>query len=308
MLQGLANLLEVCTDRKIEGFVHLSSVMVYVDPPSADSVTESGTPMPHVNEYAATKFKQDQMVMAAAKNLPSAILCPPNITGAYSQYLTNLIDAIRVGEFALMDGGDAPCVVVDVDNLCHAIDQALNHCSAAPQRLFITDDEPVTWAMLTEPLARLAEISEIKSITEAELRSLRDRLNQPAETSLFRTLKHLVSSDVREAIRKEPKLAKIDIFFRKGIALLGPQVEDKLRLSIEGTPPVPRLPPQGVPLKVALAAQQLRGVRHSCEAAKQTIGYQPPRSFKESMEAFARWYRSHMGMDSSYWELLRLLG
>lgn len=307
MLQGLANLLEVCAGNKIQGFVHLSSVMVYGDPPSADSVTEAGTPQPQLSEYGAVKFKQDQMVMEAAKaGLPSAILCPPNITGAYSAYLANLVDAIQSGEFALMDEGDAPCVVVDVDNLCHAIDQALEHCSTAPQRLFITDDEPVTWKMLVEPLLDLAGVAEPRRISSAELRSLRDAANRPRPTSLLRSLKHLVSSDIREALRKDPLLAKFDLFVRRAVAKLGPAMEDRLRLSIEGTPPVPRLP-QGTPLKVALTAQQLRGVRHSCAAAKQAIGYQPPHSFEQSMAAFRRWYHAHTGRDSGYWPLLRML-
>jgi nucleoside-diphosphate-sugar epimerase len=306
MLRGLANLLEVSVDRKIEGFVHLSSVMVYGDPPSLDSVTESGTIPSDISGYGATKLKQDQMVIAAAKDLPSAILCPPNITGAYSQYIVNLINAIKNKTFALMDDGSAPCVIVDVDNLCHAIEQALDHCSKSPQRLFITDDEPTTWAMLTDSLMEFTDGSQIAGITESELRALRDRLNQKTQLSLIKSLKHLVSSDVREAIKKDPLLAKVDVFIRNGVALLGPKVEGMLRLSLEGTPTVPRLP-QGPVLNARLTAQQLRGVRHSCEMAKRNIGYQP-RSFKQSMEAFRRWYRCHYGMDSGYWDLLRHFG
>jgi len=305
MIKGLSNLLEVCAEHKIEGFVHLSSVMVYGDPPSADSLTETGTPMPHLSEYGTIKFKQDQMVMEAANNLPSAILCPPNITGPYSPYLINLLNTIQNGEFALLEQGEAPCVVVDVDNLCHAIDQALDHCSATPQRLFITDDEPITWRMLTDSLMELVEFSDLKTITEDELRTLHNG-SKPSEPSLFRSLKHLVSSEVREALRKDPMLTKLDILVRKGVAKLGSNLEDKLRLSIEGTPPVPKLP-QSPPLKTQLVAQQLRGVRHSCETAKRTIGYQPPRSFSESMAAFSRWNRSHQGMDSDNWSLIQRL-
>jgi len=306
MLKGLENLLEVCADSKIQGLVHLSSVMVYGDPPSANSITEEGTSQPHLSEYGMLKFKQDEIVAKAAKNVPSVILCPPNITGPYSPYLTGLVNAIQNEEFALMGDGSAPCVVVDVDNLCHAIYQALDYCSSSPQRLFITDDELSTWSMIIEPLMELAGVSELNSITEAELRVLRDNLNRPVKSSFFQSLKHLVSSDVRKAIRKDPMLAKIDIMARKSVSLVGYRVEDKLRSSIAGHPPVPKLP-QDTPLNVGLTAQQLRGVRHTCEKAKNTIGYVPTRSFKQSMDAFSRWYRRHNGLDSDYWPLLKML-
>src|SRR5215467_10593742 len=122
MIKGLSNLLAVCGERKVQGFVHLSSVMVYGDPPAPDSVTEDGETRPAKGTYGWTKLKQDQIVQRYAKaGLPAIILCPPNITGPYSPYLVALVEELRAGTFLALDGGSAVINIVDCENLCYAI-------------------------------------------------------------------------------------------------------------------------------------------------------------------------------------------
>ena len=48
--------------------------------------------------------------------------------------------------------GDAVCNVVDVNNLCHAIELALAEMHDRAERFFVTDDEPVTWRNVVTPL------------------------------------------------------------------------------------------------------------------------------------------------------------
>ena len=121
-----------------------------------------------------------------------------------------------------------------------------------------------------------------------------------------RTLKHLVSSEVREALRRDPLLAKMDSWLRRTVGRFGTKVEDALRSSIEWPRRVVR-PSDQKPLAVALCAQQLRGVRHSCERAKRDFGYRPEYSFADSMAAFEAWHRSHTGMETDAWPLLQQL-
>lgn len=52
---------------------------------------------------------------------------------------------------------------------------------------------------------------------------------------------------------------------------------------------------------------QLRNVRHSCQRARDLLGYQPPVSFRGSMDVFCDWYRRTHGFESSDWSLLREL-
>jgi nucleoside-diphosphate-sugar epimerase len=308
MLAGLENLLDVCAGLKVRGFVHLSSVLVYGDPPPSASTGEGADARPEPGTYGAIKLAQDNLVQrAAASGLPSTILCPPNIGGPYSSFLLGLLDAVRTDRFALLDSGDAVVNLVDVQNLCHAMELALELGSARPRRLFITDDAQTVWRDLVAPLAHLAERkSDLRTISVAALERLRDAERQQPPRSIGRSLKHLVSSDVREALRKDPLLARGELWIRRRIAGLGSRTESALRLSIEGPRQVPRIA-QEKPLAVGLCAQQLRGVRHSCAAAKEVLGYEPEVSFADSMHAFERWYRSHLGMNTAEWPLLQYI-
>src|SRR6185503_20073057 len=108
---------------RVQRFVHLSSVAVYGDPPPAESVHESAPTKPENGSYGWIKLQQDQLVKEAAiAGLPSVILCPPNISGPYSDYLVSLVDCLRGGRFAMLQDGSAPCNLVDVSNLSHAIE------------------------------------------------------------------------------------------------------------------------------------------------------------------------------------------
>ena len=128
MIDGLAHILDACRAAGVKRFVHLSSVIVYGDPPHPDSHHESaptGSPQ-DPDSYEALKRRQDEMVRRAVETgLPSVVLCPPNISGPFSLYIAGIVSALRSGAFALMDDGAGPCNLVDVRNLCHAIELAL---------------------------------------------------------------------------------------------------------------------------------------------------------------------------------------
>ena len=96
MLQGLKNLLAASRKRKIRRFVHLSSVAVYGDPPPPESTSEEAVAAPPPGSYGAEKLEQDNMVAAAcAAGLDCVVLCPPNISGLYSSFVSNVLSDIR---------------------------------------------------------------------------------------------------------------------------------------------------------------------------------------------------------------------
>jgi hypothetical protein len=172
--------------------------------------------------------------------------------------------------------------------------------------MFVTDDEETTWHDVIESLAPVAELNEpVPVITRQELSRLRLADSSPS-LSVVQSLKHLVSSDVRAAMRQDPLWAKVEQALGHGVTRLGKAMEERLRLSIAGPPPIPRVQ-RGPQYNAQLCIQQLRGVRHASDLAKQELGYKPLYTFAASMRAFCAWYRSQHGMDTGSWALLKQL-
>jgi len=307
MLDGLANLLRSASKHGVERFIHLSSVMIYGDPPVA--ATEDVLPAKQsLDTYGGLKFRQDEMVVAAARRgLSSCILVPPNISGPYSFYLLGILNALNAGQFALMDGGNAPVNLVDVENLCQAIELSLTNGGDAGERYFVTDDEKTSWAELVKDLQEL-QMTQVPSpaVSRAELEQIIWQLPKPKKASFLRSMKHLVSSDIREALRKDPFWEKVDHAIRGLIGKLGSRAEEKLRLSVEGPVAVNRRT-TGPNIDVRLSGQQLREGRHSIEKARRELGYSPAVSYAKSMDNFKTWYRRLHGLDGEFEKLLREL-
>jgi len=307
MVKGLQNLLAASQKHKVERFIHLSSVLVYGDPPPPESVHEEAQTHPAKGTYGWLKLQQDRMVLQACRaGLPSVILCPPNISGAYSPYLVRVLDALRAGAFALLDDGKTPCNVVDVANLAYAIELALDRGAADGKRMFVTDDEETTWHDVIAGLLPVAERTDpVPIISREEVLRLRLADSRPA-LSVVQSLKHLVSGDVRAAMRQDPWWAKVEQALGHGVTRLGKVVEERLRWAIAGPPPIPKVQ-RGPQYNAQLCIQQLRGVRHASDLAKHELGYQPLYTFAASMRAFCAWYRSQHGMDTGSWDLLKQL-
>lgn len=301
MLRGFRTLLEICAAQRVERFVHLSSVAVYGDPPPPDSQNEDGQTNPVRGTYGWVKLEQDRQLQRAARGgLSSVSLCPPNISGAYSPFMLALLAGLRQGRIPLVDGGQSPCNLVDVDNLTYALQLALERGPTDGRRLFVTDNDVATWTMvLAELRALLPQHAPAASNLASD--ALRDLLaaQRPPRASLWKSAKHLVSSDVREVLRRDPLLASFDRVLRGSVALLGTGTEERLRLAIEppGTANAARPSTQ---FDLRLAAQQFRKVVHSPGRAIESIGYQPPHSFAASMAAFRRWQRTITGAESRF--------
>ena len=307
MLKGLKHLLTACRAHGVQRFVHLSSVAVYGDPPPRESVHETAPTKPEAASYGWVKLQQDDMVKEAAQaGLSSIVLCPPNISGPYSDYLVSIVECLRGGRFALLEDGATPCNLVDVSNLSHAIELALDHGPRDGSRLFVTDGGEISWRTVVNNLLPLVPGAPPVQSLGREALARPNGSGQRTNRSLFRSMKHLVSSDVREALRKDPFWYDVDRMLRQAVTHMGAKVENSLRLSVEGPIKVAKVAP-GQALNWNLCRQQLRGVRHSSELAKTQIGYTPLYSLEQSMEAFRRWYRSHYGMDTAEWPLLRQL-
>lgn len=306
MVQGLRNLLHACVAAKIERLVHLSSVAVYGDPPPRESAREEAPARP-TDGYGRVKLEQDELVAAfVRKGLSSVVLCPPSITGAGSDFVLDVLNAVRQGRFALVDGGATAVNLVDVQNLARAAELALTCADADGRRIFVVDDEPATWREYADALLPWSEAEPPPSIARDEAQRLFPPAAPSEKSSPLASVKHLVSSDVRAALRKDPLLAKVDRAVRGMVAALPRSIEDSLRRRIEGPIRVPRAA-SVAPFDAYLTRLQLRGVKHQCERARRVLGYEPPHSFARSLDAFRSWYAALHGFGDRYWALARQL-
>jgi nucleoside-diphosphate-sugar epimerase len=216
-----------------------------------------------------------------------------------------VLDVLRAGTFGLLDDGKTPCNLVDVSNLAHAIELALDRGTANGKRMFITDDEETTWRDVIAGLTPVADLTDsVPVITSEELSRL--RADSKPSISVVQSLKRLVSRDVRVALRQDPLWAKAEEALGQSVTRLGKVAEERLRLWIAGPPPIPKVR-KGPQYNMHLCLQQLRGVRHASDLAKQELGYKPLYTFAASMRAFCAWYRSQHGMDTGSWDLLKQL-
>ncbi|GJL65754.1 MAG: hypothetical protein NPIRA05_07250 [Nitrospirales bacterium] len=305
MIDGLKILLEEAKHAQVQRFVHISSVLIYGDKPSPDSVHETAQPDPQTNAYGILKLKQDQLVQAAAQSgLPSTILCPPNIIGPSSYLLNGLVNMIKQDQFGLLDDGKTACATVDVANLAKAIELALFHGKGDGTRYFVTDNYNTTWAELTEHLLPLTGKTNAIGITRQEI----ERHTSISKVSYnpLRSFKHLVGSNVREALRMDPLLCKMDVFFRGLVGKLPGDLEEKVRLTVEGPTAIAKVT-NAAPINWQFCSAQMRGVYHSCDLLQKELNYTPEFTFHESMKAYIKWHNTMRGYDTEFSTILQRL-
>jgi nucleoside-diphosphate-sugar epimerase len=305
MLRGLENLLEASRRAKVQRFVHLSSVAAYGDV-DVSVLEESATARPTPHTYGWTKHRQDQLIERAdERGLSCTVLCPPNISGIYSPFLVDVLQTMMRRELALIGEGDAPCELVDVVNLVHAIRLALVAADTGPQRIFVTDGGTSTWASVAIGLAPLADGDMPLPSVSLEVAQRSWGANVMAEQSLGGALKHLFSSDVRGALKKDPWIAAAEKSLRSSIRKM-PALERALRRKFEKRPGVVRQA-RGPRYSARLMGQQLRNVRYSQARARTALNYEPIVGPEQSMAAFRAWYRDVCGWSDAAWPLTRHL-
>jgi len=302
------NLLEVCSAKKVQRLVHLSSISVYGESPDPESIHENAPPNVKKRTYGWAKLQQDELIAKAHRNgLSCAILCPANITGMRSKYLMELVSALRQGHIALVDNGQRPYCSTDVVNLCSAIELALSSNEADGRRMYINDGQGHTWGDVIDGLMELADGQPAPaSITEAQ--ALEIIALQPAEeVSLQTVFKKIVgNASIRDLIQKNPTLAGIYRGLRSSSKFFPPRLRARLLGSMEGRFHVAPSGPSS-PYDAKICMHQLRNVVPSTQRAQTILGYSPPLSFAQSMAMFRTWYKQAHGYGDEHWHLLHLL-
>ena len=308
MVPGLRNLMKTCLSEGIKRFVHISSSSVYGEPPPPESTSEDARPRPVKGTYPWYKLRQDQLVeQFHRKGLSSVVLCPPNISGPNSRYILMVLDALRDGSLILVDDGSLPCVLGDVTNLAAAIELALTAEGTDGRRMFVTDDEPVTWRDLVDALMPLADGAPAPdSITSAEAQAFLEAQGDDS-LSLPQAVKAILRlPQTREALKRSALAQRMHRTARWATGWLPGKLAGRVKALMQGRGPIAQT--GSCPSWSAqLVTHQLRKVRHSCDRCKSQLGYMPPLTFDGSMTDFRRWYEVLCGSGSKSWPLLREL-
>ena len=282
--------------------IHLSSVAVYGERPSPDSVNEDARPAAEKRSYGDFKARQDSIIQSACAkgDLRASVLCIPNVSGIYSPYMMFILDLIEAGKFALVDGGNQPAMLCDVQNVAQAIELAFSTDQLDGSRTFIMDREPTTWKNVVDELLPLA--TDTSSVPEINSEEAQRQLTNapPFIRGAFGTARQITAlPDVKRLVKQNITLTRSFIRWRARLGHLpkGPQARimstlkggGKASSALKDTS-MQNLDPRGL-------QHQLRGVRHSNKKAETTLGYEPEVSFEQSMQAFRKWYKAVHGLD-----------
>jgi len=312
IMYATRNLIASCKKHKVDRRVHLSSVAVYGESPAQASVSEQAAPAAEKGGYGHYKAKQDAMIQAACAKgeLRASVLCIPNVSGIYSPYLMFILELIESGKFALLDDGQQPAMLCDVQNVAQAIVLAFTTEHLDGSRTFIMDHEPTTWKDVVDQLLPLA--ADVDSVAFVPAENARQFLASapPFMRSAIGTAKKIVAvPEVKQLVKQNITLTRSFVRWRARFSHLPKGPRTKLVSLFKGSANSSRnetdtdlsqLDPRGI-------RHQLRGVRHSTEKARQTLGYEPEISFLDSMRAFRKWYRAAHGLNGGCAHLIAML-
>ncbi len=303
MIRGLKNLLNVCRRQQVARFVHLSSVAVYGTDLAAESISEEHLARAPQDSYGGLKAMQDEIVYKFRNQVGSSILCPPNITGLNSPFVCDLVTTMRQGSFALVGAGDNACHTIDVENLATAVKQALFAEKNLPERMFVLDDPLLPWRQMIEILASIDEINWAQ-ISADNVKALLPASHGTKKKKLTSSLKQVVSSDVRDALSKDPIWEDSIGIISNSVKKISSKLHTKMKHSTSSDQ-LPKL--QQNRWSTKYLSLQMRSMSYRLDRARSVFGYHPEISAEQSFSRFVNWYREVTGLNSEYRDLYKFI-
>lgn len=154
-IEGTRAVLEAARAAEVPRFVHLSTEAVLADGHPLRYVDETAPyPRRHAGDYARTKAVAEQLVLAAGnREFRTCAVRPRLVWGPGDTTLMPVVlDAVRQGRWAWIDGGDYLTSTCHVRNLCEGIVAAANR-GKGHRVYFLTDGAPVVFRDFVTRLA-----------------------------------------------------------------------------------------------------------------------------------------------------------
>ena len=141
-VEGTANLLKAAKAASVKRFVQLGAAAV---------VMGDMEPMLRVNEslprherswapYSASKARSEALVLGASRKgeFETVVVRPPMIWGAGMPTLDHMVETVKAGQFRWVGDGSQPMSTAHVDNVCHALELAVEK-GRAGETYFVSD-------------------------------------------------------------------------------------------------------------------------------------------------------------------------
>jgi nucleoside-diphosphate-sugar epimerase len=126
---GTRNMLAAAAGARVRRFVYLGAAMSLLGSPRPITGADETWPLqqPRCSGYAVSKTRADQAVQAAnSTQMATVVIRPGWVWGtADDPSAASFVQAMRVGQMRLIDGGRHRIVATHIDNLIHAIDHGV---------------------------------------------------------------------------------------------------------------------------------------------------------------------------------------
>ena len=150
---GTERLLQAAVNAGVSRFIHMSSLSVHAYTGHVDS-DEAAPADSVINHYAVSKRLAEEVVRKAANNIHVTIIRPGMVPYGPGDRLTipGMVDALRRGIYAHVDGGRRRVCLVQVDNLADGMLRAAQHDGASGE-VYVLADEVVSWREFADAVA-----------------------------------------------------------------------------------------------------------------------------------------------------------
>lgn len=150
---GTHRLLEAAIAAGVPRFVHMSSLAVHAYNGHANG--DESTPADStINHYAVSKRLAEECVQAGADRIHVTVIRPGMVPYGPGDRLSipGMVDALRRGLYAHVDGGRQKVCLVQVDNLCDGMVLAAQRDGDSGE-VYVIADDVVTWRQFADAVA-----------------------------------------------------------------------------------------------------------------------------------------------------------
>jgi len=293
IVRGTENMLAAALEGGVQRFIHVSTAAVYGITPQPGSETEDVPAHKTGDAYCDNKAAAERVVLRYGKRgLPVTILRPSIVWGPYSAWSTRLIDDLRGGKAAFVDGGRGACNTTYVDNLIDAMFLSIENDAALNQVFTITDGEKIAWGdFIRAHISMIKPLPQVGEVTRDEILAAQKNGSGMLMGSVKATARIARSKEFRQMLMQIPVTQAALKKAWNWASSLPAEKRERLRGRF-GTKRATAVESNGryIPDPVTVATQSAT-VFFSIEKARRVLGYEPRIKFAEGMSLVESWLR-----------------